>query len=537
MGSETGPRVGSRMVSGPGSGARASGLLVGGTTSDAGKSLLTAGICRWLRREGVSVAPFKAQNMSNNSMVCPDGTEIGRAQWVQAMACQVVPSADLNPVLLKPGTDRRSHIVLMGCPFGELNARQWSTGRRELAREAIAAYERLAARYDVVIAEGAGSVAEVNLREGDYTNLGLARAAGLPVVVVGDIDRGGVLASMYGSWALLDEDDRGALAGWIVNKFRGDVDLLRPGLDVVESRTGLPVFGVMPYLSDVWLDGEDALTLGSWKARGSRASGGAGGSVGSGASGASGGPAPAGSLRVAVVAFPRLSNATDIDALAAEPGVHVDLVDSPEGLNGADLVMLPGSRATLSDLEWLRSRGLAEAVTSAAERGVPVLGVCGGYQMLAATIRDEAGIEAPRPTVAPGLGLLPIDVSFEADKHTRVVRGAWRGHPVESYEIHHGVAHRTQQCDVAGGSASEEVHPFLDGWQRGAVFGTTWHGAFENDGFRREFLAQVAASTGREWTPTASPGFRQLREQMLERLADAVVEHLDTQALRRLLRL
>ena len=184
-----------------------------------------------------------------------------------------------------------------------------------------------------------------------------------------------------------------------------------------------------------------------------------------------------------------------------------------------------------------RAAPAATAVTSAAARGVPLLGVCGGYQMLAATIRDEAGIEAPRPTVAPGLGLLPIDVSFDADKHTRVVRGAWRGHPVESYEIHHGVAHRTQQCDVAGGSASEEVHPFLDGWQRGAVFGTTWHGAFENDGFRREFLAQVAASTGREWTPTASPGFRQLREQMLERLADAVVEHLDTEALRRLLRL
>ena len=519
MGSGTGMGLGSR--------GRASGMLVGGTTSDAGKSLLTAGICRWLRREGVSVAPFKAQNMSNNSMVCPDGTEIGRAQWVQAMACRVVPSADLNPVLLKPGTDRRSHIVLMGRPFGELNAREWATGRRELAREAIAAYERLAARYDVVIAEGAGSVAEVNLREGDYTNLGLARAARLPVVVVGDIDRGGVLASMYGSWALLDEADRGCLAGWIVNKFRGDVDLLRPGLDVVESRTGLPVFGVMPYLSEVWLDGEDALTLGSWKMRGSS---------GSGGSGSSGGSAPAASLRVVVVAFPRLSNATDIDALAAEPGVHVDLVDSPEGLNGADLVMLPGSRATLSDLDWLRSRGLAEAVMSAAARGVPVLGVCGGYQMLAATIRDEAGIEAPRPTVAPGLGLLPIDVSFEADKHTRVVRGAWRGHPVESYEIHHGVAHRTQQCEASDGSPVE-VHPFLDGWQQGAVFGTTWHGAFENDDFRREFLRQVAASTGREWTPTASPGFRQLREQMLERLADAVVEHLDTEALRRLLRL
>ena len=529
-----------------------SGLLVAGTTSDAGKSLLTAGICRWLRREGVSVAPFKSQNMSNNSMVCPDGAEIGRAQWVQALACRVVPEAAMNPVLLKPGTDRRSHIVLMGRPAGQLRSREWSTGRRELAQAAYAAYADLASRFDVVISEGAGSIAEVNLREGDYVNLGLARAVDLPVVVVGDIDRGGVLAAMYGSWALLDEADRGHLAGWIVNKFRGDVDLLRPGLDIIESRTGLPVFGVVPYLREVWLDGEDALTLGAWQARGLES--GSAVSMASDSDSDSGQATTPAQLRVSVVAFPRLSNATDIDALAAEEGVQVDLVDRPGALEEPDLIVLPGSRATLSDLEWLRERGLGEAVLAAARRGVPIVGICGGYQMLASRILDDEGIEAPTPTRADGLGLLPIDVAFEAAKHTSVVTGEWRGESVEGYEIHHGVAHVRPGAAVGrpvpefrdGGRPARDgiapspesvLEPFLDGWQVGGVWGTTWHGAFENDGFRRAFLTGVAERTGSAWRPGATPGFRARREEMLERLADAVVEHLDTDALRRLLRL
>ncbi|MDO5710771.1 MAG: cobyric acid synthase [Micrococcales bacterium] len=516
-----------------------SGLLVAGTTSDAGKSLLTAGICRWLRREGVAVAPFKSQNMSNNSMVCPDGAEIGRAQWVQALACRVVPEAAMNPVLLKPGTDRRSHIVLMGRPAGQLRSREWSTGRRELAATAFAAYADLASRYDVIIAEGAGSIAEVNLRDGDYVNLGLARAVDLPVVVVGDIDRGGVLAAMYGSWALLDDADRGHLAGWIVNKFRGDADLLKPGLDVIESRTGLAVFGVVPYLREVWLDGEDALTLGAWQAHDVDAAPLVptlpGGRSGKGA-------ADDGSLRIAVVAFPRLSNATDVDALAAEEGVRVELLDHPARLRGADLIVLPGSRTTLADLAWLHERGLAAAIVAAAERGVPILGICGGYQMLAGSIADPQAIEASVPTRVDGLGLLPVAVEFEAAKRTAVIAGQWRGQRVEGYEIHHGVAQRVPvrvgaraaELDHAG-SDSDAPEPFLDGWQQGNVWGTTWHGAFESDGFRREFLTHVAQLTGSGWRPRGGPGFRARREDMLERLADAVVEHLDTAAIRRLL--
>ncbi|MDO5629539.1 MAG: cobyric acid synthase [Mobilicoccus sp.] len=486
------------------------GLLLAGTTSDAGKSLLTAGWCRSLARRGVSVAPFKSQNMSNNSMVCHDGAEIGRAQWVQAIAARVVPEAAMNPVLLKPGSDRRSHVVLLGQPHGELGTGEWATGRRELARAAFAAFEDLSSRYDVVIAEGAGSAAEVNLRDGDYTNMGLARAMDLPVVVVGDIDRGGVLASMYGTWALLDDADRAHLRGWIVNKFRGDVELLRPGLSIVEERTGLPVHGVVPWLEGAWLDGEDALSLGGWSR-----------SVDTHAP-------EAGTLTVAVVGFPRLSNATDVDALAAEPGVDVTVTADPAVVAAADLAVLPGSRATLNDLSWLRSQGLADAVTARAERGAPVLGICGGYQMLAQAIHDPEGVEAGESRVAPGLGLLPTRVDFAARKELGTPVGQWRGHEVRAYEIHHGTARLIDH--------EARPEPFLDGWRRGATYGTTWHGAFENDAFRRAFLAEVAAASGSAFRPsTTAPGFAARREAMIERLADAMDEHLDGAALDKLI--
>lgn len=480
----------------------AKGLLVAGTTSDAGKSLLTAAICRWLSRQGVRVAPFKAQNMSNNSMVCPDGTEIGRAQWLQAMACGVQPEAAMNPVLLKPGSDHRSHIVLMGQPCGELLAGEFATGRKLLAEKAFEAFTDLASRYDVVIAEGAGSPAEINLRAGDYVNMGLARAVDLPVVVVGDIDRGGVLAAMYGTLKLLDDADQAHIKGWIVNKFRGDLGLLQPGLRMIEERTARPVLGVLPYLADVWLDSEDALALAGW-AEGARTT--------------------PGTLTVAVLRFPRISNTTDVDALAAEPGVSVRVTADPAQVAAADLVVLPGSRATCSDLAWMRSRGLDAAVADRAAAGRPVVGICGGYQMLAATIADPHGIESHSAAAVSGLGLLPTEVHFAPDKQLGAPRGHWRGHPVTAYEIHHGVATLT---------SPETATPFLDGCSVGAVYGTTWHGVFENDGFRRAFLVQVADHVGRGWQPDPdAPGFATRRESMLDRLADAVVEHLDTSAL------
>jgi adenosylcobyric acid synthase len=488
----------------------AKGLLVAGTTSDAGKSLVTAGLCRWLARKGVSVAPFKAQNMSNNSMVCPDGSEIGRAQWLQALACRAVPEAAMNPVLLKPGSDLRSHVVLMGRSWGELEAGEWATGRKVLAQAAFEAFRDLSSRFDVVIAEGAGSPAEINLREGDFVNMGLARAVDLPVVVVGDIDRGGVLAAMYGTVALLEAADQAHIRGWIVNKFRGDLSLLAPGLRMLAERTRRPVLGTLPFLYDVWLDGEDALAISGWS--------------GASSAGGPGQSAVGTTLSVAVVRFPRVSNATDVDALAAEPGVDVRVSADPDVVARADLVVLPGSRATLSDLEWMRSRGLDEAVLRRAAAGRPVLGICGGYQMLAESIDDSHGVESsPAQTVA-GLGLLPIRVRFDVDKHLGRPKGQWRGNDVAAYEIHHGVASRTLD--------GVDAEPFLDGWRSGPVWGTTWHGALENDGFRRAFLTEVATQAGVRWrTDPSAPGFAALRESMLDRLADAIEKHLDTAAL------
>ncbi|QXV59177.1 cobyric acid synthase [Amycolatopsis sp. TNS106] len=469
-----------------------SGLLVAGTTSDAGKSLVTAALCRWLARRGVRVAPFKSQNMSNNSMVCADGAEIGRAQWLQARAARVEPEAAMNPVLLKPGSDRRSHVVALGKPFGTLEAGEYATGRAGLAEIAFDTFSSLRRRFDVVLCEGAGSPAEINLREGDYVNMGLARRFGLPVVVVGDIDRGGVMAAMFGTLALLSAEDQALVSGWLVNKFRGDVGLLRPGLETLEKLTGREVFGVLPWLDQVWIDSEDALAAAGWGASG-------------------------GSLRVAVVRFPRASNATDVDALAAEPGVSVALTADPDTVLSADVVILPGSRATVDDLAWLRARGLADAVRTRAEAGRPVLGICGGYQMLAAEIEDD--VESGAGTV-PGLGLLPTRVSFGADKVLARPSGEWRGQPVAAYEIHHGTVTSTGPAES-----------FLDGCRLGAVWGTMWHGAFENDGFRRAWLGEVA-----DWSPAAgAPGFGALRESMLDRLADAVEEHVDTARLLRLI--
>jgi adenosylcobyric acid synthase len=488
--------------------ARAGAILIAGTTSDAGKSLVTAGVCRWLHRQGVRVAPFKAQNMSNNSMVCADGAEIGRAQWLQAIAAGARPEAAMNPVLLKPGTDRRSHVVLLGQPYGELASGEFASGRAALAEAAHASLAELRTRFDVVVCEGAGSPAEINLRAGDFVNLGLARRGGLPVVVVGDIDRGGVFAAMFGTLALLAADDQALVAGWIINKFRGDVGLLEPGLRMLHTVTGRPVLGVLPWLDGVWLDSEDALALAGWS----------GNSAGAGTT-----------LRVAVVRFPRLSNATDVDALALEPGVAVTVTADPDVIASADVAVLPGTRATVDDLQWMRRRGIADAVVARAGAGRPVLGICGGYQMLAEQIDDP--VESGQGAVA-GLGLLPVTVAFQPGKRLGRPTGSWSGHEVSGYEIHHGVARPSGS--VVGLEA--ELAAFLDGYRRGPVWGTTWHGAFENDGFRRAWLTQVAAQAGVDWRPAASaPGFAAHREGMLDRLADAVEEHLDSRALLRLI--
>ena len=481
-------------------------LLVAGTGSDAGKSVLVAGLCRWLSRQGVKVAPFKAQNMSLNSFVTLDGAEIGRAQAMQAAAAGIEPSADMNPVLLKPGSDRRSQVVVLGHPEAEADAVGYRAHAPRLRQVALDSLARLRDAYDVVICEGAGSPAEINLRETDVANMGLARAAGLPVIVIGDIDRGGGFAAMYGTLALLSPEDQALICGFVINKFRGAPELLDSGLVLLRRLTGRPVYGVLPWQEGLWLDAEDSLSLSTRDVE----------------------PGPFGTkdfLRVAVVRLPRISNFTDVDALAAEPGVLVRFATSPADLADADLVVLPGSRATVSDLAWLRDRGLAAAVTERARAGRPVLGICGGYQMLAGQIEDE--VESRRGVV-DGLGLLPVRVRFGAEKILGRPRGTALGAPVAGYEIHHGIAEVT---DPAGYG----TEPFLDGCRRGPVWGTSWHGALENDEFRRRFLAEVAALAGRDFTPAPGTSFAAVREERLDVLADLVTAHLDTAALSRLI--
>ncbi len=487
-------------------------LLVAGTTSDAGKSVLVAGICRWLARRGSAVAPFKAQNMSNNSVVTPDGGEIGRAQAVQAAAAGVEPSVRFNPVLLKPGSDRRSQVVVLGQVAGEVTAMSYRDRKATLLETVTSELDELRAEYDYVVCEGAGSPAEINLRAQDIANMGLARAADLPVLVAGDIDRGGVFAQLYGTLALLDPADQALVSGFVVNKFRGDPALLEDGLTRISALTGRPVHGVLPWAEELWLDAEDSLSY-----------------VADGVIGRPAPPVGRQWLRVAVPRLPRISNATDVEALAAEPGVSVRFVTEPSRLADADLVVLPGSKATVSDLDWLRETGLADAVREHAAAGLPVAGVCGGFQMLGHRITD--GVESGG--TVDGLGLLDLEIGFASAKTLGNPTGTALGESVTGYEIHHGAVVRR------GGGLRSLVR--LDtgeeeGGIAGSVAGTHWHGLFENDGFRREFLRWVADRAGRSgFVPASGTSFAALRESQLDLLGDLVERHLDTDALLRLL--
>ncbi|MGB8385301.1 MAG: cobyric acid synthase, partial [Dermatophilaceae bacterium] len=465
--------------------------------------VVTAGLCRVLARRGVRVAPFKAQNMSNNSMVIagPDGggAEIGRAQWVQAVAANATPEVAMNPVLLKPGSDRGSHVVVNGRPAGQLSSAQFVDDRRALGEAAFAAYDDLASRFDVVVCEGAGSPAEINLRAHDFVNMGLARHAGMPVLVVGDIDRGGVYAALYGTLALLETADQRLVAGFVLNKFRGEQALLAAANEALLRLTGRPIVGVLPWTRDVWLDSEDGLNLSTR------------------------GAAAADPLQVAVVRFPRISNFTDLDALGLEPDVQVRYAARPAQLADADLVVLPGTRATMADLAWLRARGLDTAITAHASAGRAVLGVCGGFQMLGVAVADPEGVEGQDGSTIYGLGLLDTRTTFVPTKVLRLSSGHALGAPVCGYEIHHGVTH--------GGNDAA----FVGGVRRENVFGTMWHGCLESDAFRGAFLAEVAAAVGRIRLPS-NVCFQEARQQRLDHLADLLEQHLDLEAVLGLIR-
>lgn len=475
-------------------------LMVCGTSSGAGKSTVVTGLCRLLARRGVSVAPFKAQNMSNNAAVCADGSEIGRAQYAQALAAGIEPSADLNPVLLKPMSDHRSQVIVLGAPAGEADASSYAGAAPELLDTAGAALERLRQRYDVVVVEGAGSPAELNLLERDVANLPLADRAGLDAVLVADVDRGGMIAAAYGTVALLPDTLRRHVRGIIVNRFRGDLALLRPGLTILEDRAGVPVLGVLPFLPGA-LDAEDSLDI------------------------PAAAPARSDALVVAVVRTPRLSNFTDLDPLAVEPDVAVRFVTRPDELDGADLVVLGGSRAVASDLEWMRANGLAAAV---ARSEAVVLGICGGFQMLGATIVDDAGVEG-RAGPTAGLGLLPVTTCFGPTKLTRRRQGRALGCSVGGYEIRHGTPVRERGDGWV--KLDDEHGAEREGASSGdRVFGTSVHGLFEHDEFRRAFLARVAARRGREYSP-GTGSFGAARERFHDAVADAIEGNVDLDAL------
>jgi len=472
-------------------------IMIQGTMSSAGKSLIAAGLCRVLWEDGLRVAPFKSQNMALNSFITRDGLEMGRAQVVQAQAAGVEPEARMNPVLLKPQSDTGSQVIVNGEVWGVMPAAEYYRRKPELVPHILGAYRSLAAEYDAVVLEGAGSPAEINLRENDIVNMGMARMASAPVLLVGDIDRGGVFASLYGTVALMEDWERAHLKGIIINKFRGDVALLRPGLAQIEALTGLPVVGVVPWL-ELDIDDEDSLS-----------------SRFGGSAGIPGGP------EVAVVRFPRIANFTDLAPLEALPGVSVRYAASPRELGTPDLVVLPGTKSTIADLLWMRQNGLAAAVRRLAARGVPVLGICGGYQMLGRRISDPEGAEAAPGTELSGLGLLDMETVFRGDKVQTQTRGRFgeiegllsslTGLSYEGYEIHMG--------------RSREARPALTG--KGNVYGTYIHGIFDAPNVADEVLKALCRRKGADFARLGAFDAASYRERQYDLLADAVRASLD----------
>lgn len=492
-------------------------LMIQGTMSSAGKSLLVTGLCRVFARRGLRVAPYKAQNMSNNAAVCPDGGEMGRAQFTQAQAAGCVPEVAMNPVLLKPEADWRSQVVVMGRPWQTLAARGYYERKAALWDYATAALDDLRGRYELVLIEGAGSPVELNLRRGDIVNMAIARYAQSPVLLAGDIDRGGIFAQMLGTLWLLEDDERTLVKGLLVNKFRGDRSLFDDGVAMLEARGGVPVLGVIPYLRDLGIPEEDAVALDEPTP-----------------------PAADAATRIALIHLPHIANFDDFDPLRREPGVQLDTVRHPGQLGQPDAVILPGTKSTLADLDWLRRTGLADAITRLAQSGAAVVGICGGYQMLGRVLRDPQRIESQHAQ-AEGLGLLDHETDFIADKATyqagaRLLAGpGWlsslEGLRVSGYEIHMGRTRADapwlrieQRGDQA--VAVPDGHMSADG----RLWGCYLHGLFHNAPLRRAWLRSLG------WDGPDAAADDDL-EAAFDRLADHLEAHIDMQQLERILHL
>jgi adenosylcobyric acid synthase len=530
--------------------------MVLGTGSHVGKSIITAALCRIFADDGYRVAPFKAQNMSLNSAATPDGREIGRAQALQAEACRVPACAEMNPVLIKPSSDTGSQIVLLGRIWGQVTAANYHRHRvEELFPVVLESYKKLASEYELIVLEGAGSPAEINLREHDIVNLRMAHAANAACLLVGDIDRGGVFASLLGTLELLEPSDRALIRGYAINKFRGDVSLLRPGLKMMEPRLGIPCAGVVPYLHDLGLDEEDGVAV-----EDRRSAGRVWKDIGEGATPPHDpivtkegnalppveGPkvrctgSPARPLRIAVIALPHMSNFTDFDALAAEPSVALAFVDRPKDLSAVDLVILPGTKQTLNDLEWLHQRGLVAPLLGHPARGGCVAGICGGFQMLGVKIDDPQGIEnRDQPCARQGLGLLRMWTVLQPEKITRPVGGRILRSMIFGQQAKECAFHG-YEIHVGETVYAEEAAPFAEITRAGSsavvadgavstdrrVFGTYVHGIFDDDDFRHAFLEAARAACG--LAPVAARAFvAAARQSRLDRLAAHVRRSLD----------
>ena len=503
-------------VPGPRSPVPGKAVMLCGTASDVGKSVLTAGICRLIRQRGLSVAPFKSQNMALNSAVTPEGGEIGRAQAVQAAACGIPPHTDMNPILLKPNSDVGSQVIIQGKAVGNMAVSAYNTFKAEAFQKVRESYIRLADGFDFIVAEGAGSIAEINLKAHDIANLRVAEMAGCPVILVADIDRGGVFAQLIGTWELLEPAERAQVRGIIINKFRGDPSLLKAGLDLVEERTGIPVLGVVPWLRDLGLPEEDSVALARKKE----------------AHAAEGIPR----IQIGVVKLPRISNYTDFDLLEQEPDVDLFYIDSPRQLAGLDLLVIPGSKSTIPDLEFLELRGLVAAIR---EFPGPIMGICGGFQMLGRRISDPHGVESSLKE-AEGLGLLDAVTVLLAHKETHQVEAtllpeAFHAVPrcrkeLTGYEIHLGetILGRTAHPFARITKRSGEDVEVIDGAVSpdGRVFGTYLHGILDNDSFRTALVNRFRRQKGLEPRKEGAP-----RVDPFDRLATHLAEHLHLEKL------
>ncbi|QTF09234.1 cobyric acid synthase [Brenneria izadpanahii] len=495
-------------------------IMLQGTASDVGKSVLVAGLCRIFTQDGYRCAPFKSQNMALNSGITPRGEEMGRAQIFQAEAAGIEADVRMNPVLLKPTSDCKSQVVLMGKAFCNMDAQTYHQYKPQLQRQIGEVYHSLAAEYDVMVLEGAGSPAEINLRDRDIVNMGMAAMADCPVLLVADIDRGGVFAAIYGTLALLRPEEKARVKGVIINKFRGDVALLKPGLEQIEALTGVPVIGVMPWLN-VELEDEDGVALQTGKYDASAQK----------------------TLDIAVVRLPHIANFTDFNALAAQPDVRLRYIAEPSALAGADLIILPGSKNTLGDLQWLQQNGLAAALQARHRAGVPVIGICGGYQMLGRRIID--GVESGVARM-DGLGLLDVETEFAAEKITTRVAGRCRSAlpgmalagsemPIAGYEIHMGTSRLGEQATPFIRLTQSNGQPAArqDGAVNadGSVIGSYIHGLFDNDRFTRALLDTLRRRKGLTAFDGEVFDYARHKQRQFDILAAAMREHIDIAAI------